>query len=75
MCHRLAIEQAEGGRRDGPWKGPDDLERATLSWVHWFNTARLHSSLGHVPPLEFEEAYYRQSSPRQQPLPGELTRH
>jgi hypothetical protein len=24
-------------KREGPWRGVDDLELATLSWVHWFN--------------------------------------
>ena len=60
---------------EGPWAGADDLELATLSWVHWFNEQRLHSALGYVPPAEFEAAYYRQINPRQQPLPGELTLH
>ncbi len=71
----IGLYKAECVRPDGPWRGPDDLELATLSWVHWFNTARLHSSIGHVPPVEFEDAYYRQNTSRQQPLPGELTRH
>ncbi len=60
---------------EGPWRGVDDLELATLSWVHWFNTQRLHSSLGHVPPAEFEMHYYRQINTRLQPRSGELTRH
>ena len=25
------------------WDGVDELELATLSWVHWFNEHRLHS--------------------------------
>src|SRR3954471_20629049 len=29
-----------------------ELERETAGWVHWYNTARLHSALGHVPPVE-----------------------
>jgi putative transposase len=41
----------------GPWKTIDDLELATLSWVHWHNTDRLHSYLDDVPPAEFEAAY------------------
>jgi putative transposase len=45
-------------RRRGPWKGLDDVEYATLEWVHWFNSARLLEPLGYVPPAEFEEAYY-----------------
>ena len=71
----IGLYKAECVRRDGPWRGVDDLELATLGWVHWFNHARLHSSIGHVPPVEFEENYYRHNDPRQHPLPGELTRH
>jgi putative transposase len=37
-----------------PWKTVDDVELATLGWVHWHNTDRLHSYLGDVPPAEFE---------------------
>lgn len=31
---------------DGPFKTVDELELATLDWVHWFNDNRLHSSIG-----------------------------
>jgi len=31
---------------------------ATLTWVHWHNTARLHGYLGDVPPAEYEETFY-----------------
>ena len=34
------------------------LELATLGWVHWHNTQRLHGYLGDVPPAEFEQAFY-----------------
>lgn len=40
------------------WDGVDELELATLSWVHWFNEARLHGHCGDVPPAEFEAAFY-----------------
>jgi putative transposase len=36
----------------------DEVELATLAWVHWHNTERLHSYLGDVPPDEFEAAFY-----------------
>ena len=42
------------GPSQGPWKTVEDVELATLSWVHWFNTERLHENLGYVPPAEFE---------------------
>ena len=45
-------------RRRGPWRTVDDVELATLAWVHWFNTTRLHGALGDVPPAEFEAAHY-----------------
>ena len=46
--------------RRGPWKTIDDVELATLGWVHWHNTARLHGYLGNVPPTELEEKLYAQ---------------
>jgi transposase InsO family protein len=30
------------------------LELAIVEWVAWFNTVRLHESLGDIPPAEFE---------------------
>ena len=40
------------------WDDVDVLELATLSWVHWFNEDRLHEHCDHVPPAEFETAFY-----------------
>jgi putative transposase len=71
----IGLYKTECTHREGPWRGVDDLELATLSWVDWFNTSRLHSSIGYVPPIEFETAYYRQNTTEQQPLPGELSLH
>ena len=45
-------------RRRGPWRNVDEVELATLEWVHWFNTGRLHGALGDIPPEEFEAAFY-----------------
>ena len=47
----------------GPWRTVDDVELATLSWVHWWNTIRLHSAIGDIPPDEFEAAHYAQQPP------------
>jgi putative transposase len=41
-----------------PWDDVDELELATLSWVHWFNEQRLHSHCDDVPPAEFEAAWH-----------------
>ena len=46
------------GPDQGPWRTVEDVELATLSWVHWHNTERLHSHCGDVPPTEFEAASY-----------------
>jgi putative transposase len=40
------------------WDDVDELELATLSWVHWFNHTRLHGHCQDIPPAEFEEAFY-----------------
>jgi putative transposase len=45
------------GPGQGPWRTVEDVELATLSWVHWYNTERLHEYLGYVPPAEFDAAY------------------
>lgn len=34
------------------------LELGTADWVLWFNQTRLHGSIGYVPPIEYEAAYY-----------------
>ena len=57
----IGLFKAEVIHRLGPWKGVEDVEFATLDWVAWFNGSRLLEPLGYVPPIEFEEAYYRQN--------------
>ena len=47
-----------GPARSGPWKRIEDLELATLGWVHWHNTQRLHGYLDDIPPVEFENTFY-----------------
>lgn len=51
-------ELIRGPARSGPWKTVEDVELATLGWVHWHNTTRLHGYLDDVPPNEFEAAFY-----------------
>jgi putative transposase len=53
-------------RQQGPWRGVDDVELATLAWVHWFNSERLHGTLDDIPPVEFEAAYHAQAQANQQ---------
>lgn len=40
------------------WRSLTEVEFATMNWVHWWNTARLHEHLGHQTPAEVEAAYY-----------------
>ena len=49
------------GPGQGPWKTVDDVELATLGWVTWFNTVRLHGTLNDIPPAEYEAAYHHQT--------------
>ena len=44
-------------RHEGPWRGLEDVEYATLEYVDWFNHRRLHTELGMVPPAEYEDAF------------------
>jgi putative transposase len=44
------------------WAGRAEVERATASWVHWYNATRLHTSIGDVPPIEYEEAYHHRTN-------------
>jgi putative transposase len=47
-----------GPARTGPWKTIEDVELATLSWIHWDNTSRLHRYLNDISPAEFEATFY-----------------
>jgi putative transposase len=48
----------------GPWRGIDDVEFETMTYVDWFNHRRLHGEItdnpGYTTPAEFETAYYSQ---------------
>lgn len=38
-----------------------EARRAIFKWINWYNTSRLHSTLGDVPPLEWEQQYQQAS--------------
>ena len=59
----IGLYKAELIYNRGPWRTAEAVELATLSWVHWWNTTRLHSAIGDVPPAEFEAAHYAQQQP------------
>ena len=37
----------------------EHAEHETLSWIGFYNNERLHESLGDIPPVECEDAYFR----------------
>lgn len=51
----------------GPWRGLEDVEFATLTYVDWFNNRRLHGQIepgpGYTTPAAFEAAYHHQTVP------------
>jgi putative transposase len=53
--------------RQGPWRGLDDVEFATMTYVDWFNHRRLHGTItagpGYTTPAAHEATYYRQATP------------
>jgi putative transposase len=55
----IGLFKTEVIRRQGPWRGLDDVEFATLDWVSWYNEQRILEPIGDIPPVEFEQVYYR----------------
>jgi putative transposase len=48
---------------DRVWRTRSQLELAVVEYVGWFNDARLHESLGDLPPAEFEALYAAKDRP------------
>lgn len=52
------LYKAELIHAQGPWTSVGEVELATLRWVHWWNTKRLHQALDYATPQEIETKYY-----------------
>ena len=52
----------------GPFRTVADVEYATAAWVEWYNNRRLHSTLGMVTPVEYEQAHYDALNRERQPI-------
>ena len=56
----IGLYKTEVIRRQGPWRGLEDVEYKTLEWVDWYNTRRLLEPIGYLPPVEHETNYYQE---------------
>ena len=58
----IGLFKTELIRRRGPWRTVEHVEAATLAWVDWFNRHRLLEVNADLPPIELEQAHYRQTT-------------
>lgn len=58
----IGLYKTEVIYHNGPWKGLEDVEYATLEWVSWYNTQRLLEPIGYLPPDEYEAQYHARPS-------------
>ena len=42
---------------DRVWRSRSQLELAVVEYIGWYNGARLHESLGDIPPVEYEQQH------------------
>jgi putative transposase len=58
--------------RQGSWRGLDDVEFATMTYIDWFNHRRLHGTItdgpGYTTPAAHEAAYYHQTDTAPEPV-------
>jgi len=61
----MGLFKNEAVARDSPFRSGSlasktDVDDVIVEWAHWYNQARLHSTLGYRTPVEFEELYYNE---------------
>ena len=52
----------------GPYKTLADVEYATAGWVEWYNNRRLHSAIGMLSPVAYEQAHHAALTLEAQPV-------
>jgi putative transposase len=57
------LYKAECVDQDGPFANLAEVMDATLDWVNWYNTQRLHEYLDYKTPNEKETEYYQAHQP------------
>ncbi|MGC5258908.1 IS3 family transposase [Gordonia sp. DT218] len=60
MESAIGVYKTELIERDRSWSNRAEVERETAAYVHWYNTDRLHSSIGYCSPIEYESRYGEQ---------------
>lgn len=65
MESTIGLYKTELIKPRGPWRALAEVELATAEWVDWYNTTRLHSAIGHIPPDDHESMYYAQHQPHE----------
>ena len=70
MESTIGLYKTELMKKEGPWRNLADVELATASYVDWYNTRRLHTAIGGIPPAECEAAYYSQTQPHPEAGPN-----
>jgi putative transposase len=61
-CIRNPVMRPHGG-----WKNVSYVEIAVAEYIDWYNHRRLHGELDHVPPAEFEAAFWATQQPNHYP--------
>ena len=52
------------------WRTRSQLELAVVEYLGCYNAARLHESLGDIPPIEYEQLHaFRQATTLADPVP------
>ncbi|PWI08834.1 IS3 family transposase [Streptomyces sp. NWU339] len=62
MESTIGLFKTEVIKPQRPWKTLSHVELATAEWVDWYNHRRLHDEIGHIPPVEYEANYYRETT-------------